>query len=80
MLELLGRGRSNAEIAQALVVSTGTAKTHVANVFSKLGLRDRAAVVFAYESGLIRPGAQMWYGIAPGPARRRHVGAGTACR
>jgi DNA-binding NarL/FixJ family response regulator len=57
VLELLGSGRSNAEIAQELVVSTGTAKTHVANVFSKLGLRDRAqAVVFAYESGLIRPG------------------------
>jgi DNA-binding NarL/FixJ family response regulator len=50
-----------AVIAEALVVSTGTAKTHVANVFSKLRLRDRAqAVVFAYESGLIRPGdAQM---------------------
>jgi DNA-binding NarL/FixJ family response regulator len=57
VLELLGRGRSNAEIAEALVVSGGTAKTHVANVFAKLGLRDRAqAVVFAYESGLIRPG------------------------
>jgi DNA-binding NarL/FixJ family response regulator len=59
VLELLGRGRSNAEIAEALVVSNGTAKTHVANVFAKLDLRDRAqAVVFAYESGLIRPGAR----------------------
>jgi DNA-binding NarL/FixJ family response regulator len=57
VLELLGRGRSNAGIADALVVSIGTAKTHVASVFSKLGLRDRAqAVVFAYESGVIRPG------------------------
>ena len=51
---LIGRGRTNGEIAAELFVSEGTVKTHVNHVFTKLRLRDRAAaVVFAFDHGLV---------------------------
>jgi DNA-binding NarL/FixJ family response regulator len=57
VLTLVGRGQSNSEIAERLVLSPLTAKTHVARLFAKLGARDRAQlVVAAYESGLIVAG------------------------
>jgi DNA-binding NarL/FixJ family response regulator len=57
VLALVAEGLSNQEIADRLVVSPLTAKTHVSRAMSKLDVRDRAQlVVLAYESGLVRPG------------------------
>ncbi|AXI80938.1 response regulator [Peterkaempfera bronchialis] len=58
VLTLMGRGLSNSELAHELTLSEATVKTHVARIFAKLTLRDRAqAVVLAYETGLVSPGA-----------------------
>ncbi len=56
VLTLLAHGLSNAEIAENLVISQATAKTHVGHILTKLGLRDRAqAIVLAYETRLVAP-------------------------
>jgi DNA-binding NarL/FixJ family response regulator len=57
VLRQMARGLSNSEIAEELVITPATAKTHVGRILMKLDLRDRVqAVVFAYESGLVSPG------------------------
>ena len=59
VLALVAQGLSNEEIAERLVLSRATARTHVSRVLAKVGARDRTQlVVLAYESGLVRPGWQ----------------------
>jgi DNA-binding NarL/FixJ family response regulator len=56
VLRLLSRGASNAEIAGSLNVGEATVKTHVGNIFAKLGVRDRAAaIVYAFDHGVAQP-------------------------
>jgi len=59
VLRHMARGQTNAEIASALIVGEATVKTHVGAIFSKLGVRDRAAaIVFAYDHGIVDPRLQ----------------------
>jgi DNA-binding NarL/FixJ family response regulator len=63
ILRMLARGFSNREIAEQLVLTEPTIKSHVSHLLTKLDARDRTqAVIAAYEAGLIRPGA-----IVPAP-------------
>ncbi|MFF2518630.1 response regulator [Streptomyces sp. NPDC058086] len=56
VLALVGRGRSNSEIAEELFITVATAKSHVSRLFTKLGARDRVhLVITAYEVGLVKP-------------------------
>ena len=71
VLRLVARGLSNAAIARELVLGDATVKTHVARIFQKLDLHDRAqAVVLAYESGLVTPGALKKRARRECPAKR----------
>ena len=57
VLRLMARGATNAEIGATLHVAEATVKTHVGSIFAKLGVRDRAAaIVFAYDHGVVKPG------------------------
>lgn len=56
VLQALGSGLTNVEIAEALVISELTVKSHVGRIFAKLGLRDRAAaIIYAYDHGIVSP-------------------------
>jgi DNA-binding NarL/FixJ family response regulator len=58
VLRLMARGATNGEIATTLYVAEATVKTHIGSIFGKLGVRDRAAaIVFAYDHGVVTPGA-----------------------
>ena len=60
VLQLMGRGLSNGEIASTLVISEVTVKSHIGRIFTKLDLRDRAAaIVYAFDRGLVAPGRQL---------------------
>ena len=63
VLRLMARGATNAEIAASLYVAEATVKTHVGSIFTKLDVRDRAAaIVFAYDHGVVAPGSASHHG------------------
>ena len=65
VLRLMARGATNPEIARTLSVAEATVKTHVGSIFTKLGVRDRAAaIVFAYDHGVVKPGSSPRAGSA----------------
>jgi DNA-binding NarL/FixJ family response regulator len=69
VLHAIGCGMSNQEIAKVLFISEVTVKSHIGRVFVKLGLRDRAAaVVYAFDHGIVRPGDTERLGTSPGAA------------
>ena len=75
ILRLIARGHSNAEIAEAFVISEGTVKTHVKRVLSKLDVRDRTqAAVYAYEVGFARPSDVISESSEPVPIDRYRAG------
>ncbi|MDF2582153.1 MAG: hypothetical protein K0R33_796, partial [Mycobacterium sp.] len=56
VLTLIGKGHTNAEIAEQLFISGVTVKSHIGRIFDKLRLRDRAAaIVYAYDHGIVAP-------------------------
>jgi DNA-binding NarL/FixJ family response regulator len=68
VLEVVAKGHSNAEIAEALFVSHATVKTHISRLLMKLAVRDRAQLVMiAYETGLVAPGSAPGSVLAPPP-------------
>ena len=74
VLGLIARGHSNAEIAEAFVISEGTVKTHVKRVLAKLDLRDRTqATSYAYEVGFVKPGGLVRRSSEPASIRARRA-------